>query len=155
MSGEDLRTATELEVVPGEGYGGDVSPADAWAILENSSNAVLVDCRTQAEWEYVGVPDVRPLGKDTVFVPWQVYPSMQGNPDFADQVKAAGGREDSPVLIICRSGARSQSAAIKLTAVGFSRAYNVAHGFEGGHDEKMHRGQKAGWKASDLPWVQK
>ena len=155
MSGEDLKTATESKVVPGEGYGGDVSPADAWAILENSPGAVLVDCRTQAEWEFVGVPDVRPLSKETIFVPWQVYPSMQANPEFTGQVKTAGGREDAPVLIICRSGSRSRNAAVKLTAEGFSRAYNVAHGFEGGHDENMHRGQKSGWKASGLPWVQK
>jgi rhodanese-related sulfurtransferase len=154
MSGEDLKTASEEKVVPGDGYGGDVSPTDAWAILEGSPDAVLVDCRTQPEWVFVGVPDTRSLGKETAFVPWQVYPAMQVNPQFTEQVRAAGANEDAPVLIICRSGARSQNAAIKLTADGFTRAYNVAHGFEGAHDENKHRGQKAGWKASDLPWVQ-
>ena len=77
MSGEDLRSATEKEVAPGEGYGGDVSPADAWSILEDSPDAVLVDCRTQPEWVFVGVPDLRPLGKETRFIPWQVFPAMQ------------------------------------------------------------------------------
>ncbi len=154
MSGEDLRSATEKAAAPGEGYGGDVSPEDAWTILKESPDAVLVDCRTQPEWVFVGVPDLRSLGKDTQFIPWQVYPAMQVNAEFVNQVKASGAKEDAPVLLICRSGSRSRSAAIKLTTAGFKRAYNVAHGFEGGHNEDKHRGRKDGWKVSGLPWIQ-
>ena len=154
MSGEHLRTATESRIAPGQGYGGDASPAETWSILEESPDAVLVDCRTRPEWVFVGIPDIKSLGKETAFVPWQVYPSMEVNPEFVDQVKAAGAREDTPVLVICRSGARSRHAAIRLTEQGFKRAYNVAHGFEGDHDEDRHRGRKSGWKAAGLPWVQ-
>ena len=154
MSGEGLKTVPERQVTPGEGYGGDVSPKDAWTILKESPEAVLVDCRTQPEWVFVGVPDLRSLSKETLFIPWQVFPAMQVNSEFADQVKASGAQEDAPVLVICRSGARSRSAAIKLTAAGFGRAYNVADGFEGGHDENRHRGQNEGWKAGGLPWMQ-
>jgi rhodanese-related sulfurtransferase len=154
MSGEDLKTDTEQRVEPGEGYGGDIAPEDAWAILQESPDAVLVDCRTQPEWVFVGVPDLRPLGKETLFIPWQVFPAMQVNSEFVDQVKAGGAELDAPVLVICRSGSRSQAAAKQLTAAGFRRAYNVAFGFEGGHDENRHRGQNNGWKASGLPWLQ-
>ncbi len=87
-------------------------------------------------------------------MPWQVFPSMQVNPEFVNQVKERGAKEEAPVLVICRSGARSQAAAKTLTAAGFDRAYNVAFGFEGAHDEHRHRGHKAGWKVSGLPWVQ-
>ena len=154
MSGGDLKTDTEQRVAPGEGYGGDVAPEAAWAILQESPDAVLVDCRTQPEWVFVGVPDLGSLSKETLFIPWQVFPAMQVNSEFVNQVKSGGAREDAPVLVICRSGARSQTAAKQLTAAGFSRAYNVAHGFEGAHDENRHRGQNHGWKASGLPWVQ-
>jgi len=154
MSGGDLKTDTEKQVAPGEGYGGDVAPEAAWVILQESPDAVLVDCRTQPEWVFVGVPDLRPLGKETLFIPWQVFPAMQVNSQFVDQVKAGGAKEDQPVLVICRSGSRSQAAAKKLTAAGFGRAYNVAFGFEGGHDENRHRGQNNGWKVSGLPWMQ-
>lgn len=154
MSGEDLKTDTEQRVAPGEGYGGDVAPEDAWAILQESPDAVLVDCRTQPEWVFVGVPDLRSLGKETLFIPWQVFPAMQVNSEFVDQVKAGGAKVDQPVLVICRSGSRSQAAAKKLTAAGFGRAFNVAFGFEGGHDENRHRGQNNGWKVSGLPWMQ-
>lgn len=154
MSGENPKTDTERRIEAGEGYGGDVVPEDAWAILQESPDAVLVDCRTQPEWVFVGVPDLRPLGKETLFIPWQVFPAMQLNSEFVNQVKAGGAREDTPVLVICRSGSRSQAAARKLTEAGFERAYNVAFGFEGGHDKNRHRGQEKGWKADGLPWVQ-
>ena len=36
----------------------------------------------------------------------------------------------------------------------WSRAYNIAQGFEGDLDEARHRGSLTGWKASGLPWRQ-
>jgi rhodanese-related sulfurtransferase len=41
-----------------------------------------------------------------------------------------------------------------MTQAGFTRAYNVAGGFEGDLDEERHRGQRNGWKALGLPWRQ-
>lgn len=154
VSEEDSRSTGQGDIAPGEGYGGDVLPRDAWELLEESPDAVLVDCRTQPEWLFVGVPDLRPLGKETLFIPWQVFPAMQVNPQFVNQVRAAGAREDAPVLVICRSGNRSRLAAIALAEAGFERAYNVAEGFEGDRDEDRHRGRKGGWKVAGLPWVQ-
>ena len=49
---------------------------------------------------------------------------------------------------------RSRSAAMALTASGFSKAFNVSDGFEGAVDERQHRGRKEGWKAAGLPWIQ-
>jgi rhodanese-related sulfurtransferase len=115
---------------------------------------VLVDVRTQPEWVFVGVPDLNPLGKRAVFIPWQVYPAMQVNGEFAKQVQAAGAKPDAPVLFLCRSGSRSKAAAIAVTRTGYTRAYNIAGGFEGPPDAKKHRGAKEGWKADDLPWIQ-
>lgn len=67
------------------GYAGDVSVTDAYAILEEDKSAVLVDVRTKAEWTYVGAPDLSSIGKETIFVEWQQFPSMQIAPDFADE----------------------------------------------------------------------
>jgi len=58
------------------------------------------------------------------------------------------------LLFLCRSGVRSRAAAIAMTAAGYSRAYNIAQGFEGDPDAERHRGNKNGWKASGLPWKQ-
>lgn len=136
------------------GYAGDVSPKEAWDILAKEPDAVLVDCRTDAEWNFVGLPDLSPLSKQTVLIPWQLFPSMSANPRFVEQLSAEGAKPDAPVLFLCRSGARSRSAAIAGTAAGFRKAYNVSDGFEGPHDGDKHRGKVAGWKADGLPWRQ-
>ena len=65
-----------------DGYAGDVSVIDAYSILEKDQSAVLVDVRTKAEWTYVGAPDLSGLGKETIFVEWQEFPSMKVAPDF-------------------------------------------------------------------------
>ena len=135
-------------------YAGDLTPKEAWERLASDSKAMLVDCRTLPEWMFVGVPDLRPLDKKPIFAAWQIFPAMQPNPAFAEQVKAGGAKEDTPLLFICRSGNRSKAAAMALTALGFSQCYNVSEGFEGGSDEHGHRGAKGGWKVAGLPWTQ-
>jgi rhodanese-related sulfurtransferase len=135
-------------------YAGDISPAEAWTLLEKEPEAVLIDVRTRPEWNYVGVPDLGPLGKETVLLSWQVFPEMMVNPDFVPQLSRAVPGRDQALVFLCRSGARSRAAAQAMTAAGYKRCYNVAHGFEGGADEQHHRGRVAGWKADGLPWVQ-
>lgn len=137
-----------------EGYAGDVTPEQAWRALKENDEAVLVDVRTQPEWAFVGVPDLREAGKQPLLVQWQVYPSMQKNAQFADELRGAGIKEGQPVYFLCRSGGRSKAAAIAMTAEGFEACYNVAGGFEGDLDSKKHRGTQGGWKAEGLPWLQ-
>ncbi|MBI2236327.1 MAG: rhodanese-like domain-containing protein [Magnetospirillum sp.] len=116
--------------------------------------AKLVDVRTQAEWAYVGVPDLSALGKQPLLVSWQVFPTMVRNDAFAEQLRTLGIEPDDTLLFLCRSGVRSKAAAEYLTRLGYSACWNVADGFEGPHDDARHRGGKAGWKAANLPWVQ-
>ncbi len=137
-----------------QGYAGDIDSRRAWELLQSDPNAVLIDVRTQPECRYVGAPDLRPLGKAPLFVEWQSYPDLAVNPDFAAQVENNGARKDATLLLLCRSGARSRSAAILLTRLGFARCYNVADGFEGPKDGEGHRGRTVGWKAAGLPWQQ-
>jgi rhodanese-related sulfurtransferase len=135
-------------------YAGDLSPEEAWQILFDDPRAVLVDVRTPPEWAFVGVPDLRLLGKEPLFVPWQLYPSMELNRTFAEHITDAAVPTDAPVLFLCRSGARSRAAAIAMTGQGYGACYNIAGGFEGDKDEKNHRGTVSGWKVSGLPWAQ-
>jgi rhodanese-related sulfurtransferase len=135
-------------------YAGDMLSPGAWKCLAEDPTAVLIDVRTQAEWVYVGVPDLAPLGKTAVFAEWQRFPEMDRNPAFAQQVAAAGITSDQTVLLICRSSARSAHAAAQLTTLGYARCFNVVDGFEGGLDQSSHRGRLGGWKAADLPWKQ-
>lgn len=135
-------------------YAGDILSADAWTILEQDRSSVLIDVRTTAEWAYVGMPDLTALGKRPVLVEWLTFPSMQVNPGFATEIQAAGITPVSKLLFLCRSGARSRSAAVTMTAMGFSGCYNIADGFEGDPDGSRHRGNLSGWKVAGLPWVQ-
>ncbi len=137
------------------GYAGDLSAAEAWALLRSNPAAQLVDVRTTAEWSFVGLPDLAGVGRQVHCVEWQSFPSMAQNPAFVAQAGAAvGGRQDAPVLLLCRSGGRSRSAAMAMTAAGYKQAYNVAGGFEGDLDRTSHRGGSNGWKAAGLPWKQ-
>ena len=131
-------------------YRGDLAPKDALERLQKNPSAVLIDVRSQPEWTFVGVPQVDRLMR----VSWQVYPHMEVNGKFADEVKAMGLGDDAEIFFICRSGARSASAANALTNAGFNNCWNVAQGFEGDKDSSGHRAQTNGWKAAGLPWVE-
>ncbi|AKU16622.1 rhodanese-like domain-containing protein [Luteipulveratus mongoliensis] len=134
-------------------YAGDVSPQQAFEALREDPSARLVDVRTQAEWAYVGVPDLTSVGQQVVYAEWQTYPEGARNEAFLDQLREAGVG-DGPTYFLCRSGVRSIAAAEAATAAGSTQAYNVLEGFEGGVDEQGHR-SVAGWKVAGLPWVQK
>ena len=139
-------------------YAGDLALRAAWDLLAHETAAQLVDVRTVAEWNFVGLPDLSSLAREPHRIEWQSYPSMQINPNFvadaAEQLQAAGAGPDTPVLFLCRSGARSRAAAVAMTRAGFHKAFNIAGGFEGDIDGEGHRGKINGWKATGLPWRQ-
>ncbi|HKV18674.1 MAG TPA: rhodanese-like domain-containing protein [Mycobacterium sp.] len=135
------------------GYAGDITPEEAWKILNDDPQAVLVDCRTDAEWRFVGVPDLTELGREVVYIEWNRTDGSR-NDGFVDDLVAAGVEPgDRPVVFLCRSGNRSIGAAEAATAAGIAPSYNVLDGFEGDLDDDKHRG-RTGWKAVGLPWKQ-
>ena len=133
----------------------DVSPSEAWTALRTDPDAVLVDVRTEAEWNFVGIPELGEAGKQAVLIPWQVFPSMQVNGHFTEHLRKAGISPENKVYYLCRSGARSLAAGQAAQLAGFPHAFNVADGFEGPVDAEGHRGVVAGWKAEGLPWRQR
>ncbi|MCQ0989436.1 rhodanese-like domain-containing protein [Jiella marina] len=141
------------------GYRGDVTVGECWSALSEDPSAVLVDVRTAAEWTYVGIPDLSRLRQNPLLIEWQSFPSMEVDPDFAARVvvavKERGGDQTTPIYFLCRSGVRSIASAKAATSAGFENCFNVIDGFEGPPDEDGHRGRKAGWKAEDLPWLQR
>lgn len=133
-------------------YAGDITPEEAWTLLSDAPDAVLVDCRTDAEWRFVGVPDLSPLQRDVVFIEWNRSDGTH-NESFVEDLKSAGITGERPVVFLCRSGNRSIGAAEAATAAGIGPSYNVLDGFEGDLDANRHRGA-TGWKAVGLPWRQ-
>ena len=128
-------------------YEGALLPTEALTFLQENSDARLVDVRSKAEWSWVGrIPGA-------VEIEWLVFPSMQANPDFLEHLSLKVPKE-SPVMFICRSGVRSNQAAIAALESGYVNCFNVLEGFEGDKDSNGHRGVQGGWKAAGLPWVQ-
>lgn len=127
----------------------DITPRDAYVFLKEQAEAVLVDCRTEIEFMYVG----HPVGAE--HVAWQEGPDWAIDPEFSDKVKRlVKGDLKRPVLLICRSGQRSVYAAEALEDAGFSKVINVLEGFEGPLNERFHRGTLGGWRYYGLPWQQ-
>jgi rhodanese-related sulfurtransferase len=126
-------------------YAGAVTPEEAWR-LHSAGAATIVDVRTRPEWEFVGHVEGAPL------IEWRAYGAGSPNPQFLETLAAEFDRE-RPLLFLCRSAARSHSAAEVATRAGFKNAFNILEGFEGGLDAEGHRGS-TGWRAAGLPWQQ-
>jgi len=127
-------------------YSGNVTPAEAWELIAEQAS-VLVDVRTAEERKFVGyVPG-------TLSIPWQTGTSMQTNPRFLRELESKVAK-DTPLLLLCRSGARSIAAARAATKAGFKHVFNVIEGFEGELDASRQRGHREGWRFRGLPWVQ-
>ncbi len=150
-------------MVSSEGSGAesvpDVSVKDTWEQLERVKDSVLIDVRTQAEWAFVGVPDLSKLDKRVLTIEWQRFPDSQVDARFVEKTEDAlsqlgATKKDTALFFICRSGARSRAAAEAMVAAGYVSCINVAEGFEGPLNADRHRGSTAGWKASGLPWAQ-
>ena len=128
-------------------YAGAVTPEEAWALLQAAPNAHLVDVRTNAERDWVGgVPGA-------IGIEWNQYPGGTRNPAFLDTLRSHVAA-DAPLLLLCRSGVRSDAAARAATEAGYQCCLNILGGFEGDKDSEGHRGQVNGWKVAGMPWVQ-
>ena len=112
-------------------YAGDLSPNEAWELLKNDSNCQLVDCRTTAEWNFVGVPDLTQIEKKALFIEWQSLPHMEKNNSFLQEINDSLTSKDTKIILLCRSGARSRSAAEFLTNHGYKNCFNLSEGFIG------------------------
>jgi len=132
-----------------------ISPKQAWQLLQEKPQAVMIDVRSSMEYLFVGHP------KGAVSIPWIDEPDWTKNPHFVKQVRQLmlGGASCTeagcaPILLVCRSGKRSLEAGQALAAEGFGEVYNVEGGFEGPLDEDHHRSTIAGWRHEGLPWEQ-
>ena len=134
------------------GYRGELTPLQAFDLLKSDREALLVDVRTDQEWQQIGVPDLSSINKGVWRNSWQVAPHMQFNEQFVTEILDRQIAVKTPILFLCRSGVRSASAATALTELGYIKCYNITDGFEGPANPQGHRGQVAGWQASGLPW---
>ena len=134
-------------------YKRDLLPKMALERLSDNPSALFVDVRSKAEHKYVGYPE------NSILIPWIDEPSWEPNPDvFYDAVVDAlfnhNDKLESEVILICRSGFRSNEALKCLQSKGFNNVAHVTSGFEGDLDENDHRGNLNGWRHDGMPWTQ-
>jgi rhodanese-related sulfurtransferase len=143
-----------------------LSAKEAAAMKESlGAKALMIDVRTPAELEYVGMADSVdkniPYMMDD-YTEWDDKKSrymMAPNSGFlstmSDSVKNLNLSKDDVVIVICRSGDRSSQAANLLTNAGYTKVYSVVDGFEGDMaKDGINKGRRAvnGWKNAGLPW---
>ena len=134
-------------------YKRNLLPKMAVDRLNENPEAVLIDVRTSAEHKYVGFPE------NSILIPWFDEPDLNSDPSaFCEVVNNhLSDRSDilgTELILICRSGFRSNEALKCLQSNGFTCVSHVASGFEGDLDENDHRGNLNGWRNDGMPWSQ-
>lgn len=122
-----------------------IRPFEAFKILQQDKNSVLIDVRTKQELDSVGLVDFASFAEleNCLMIPWRLLPKMDYNPafekDFLEQLKQVGADEKTKLFFICKVGGRSFEAASFATNLGFENCFNIEGGFED-------------WRCQDLPW---
>jgi len=117
---------------------------DIKSYLMAEPNSVLLDVRTNGEWETIGKPEGEKIGLKTYFLSIQFGKERIFNENFVQEFKNLAINQDRNILIICRSGARSQFAAELLNKKENYTCINISDGFEGNQEN-------IGWNNCDLP----
>ena len=110
--------------------------------IKNNPKTVLLDVRTEEEWDIDGKPDGEKMGLKTHFLTIQ-FADKTFNENFIEDFKKLNIQKDNEILTICMGGVRSQAAAELLTKENY-KCVNVSDGFLGNPEN-------LGWKNSDLP----
>ena len=98
--------------------------------LKSDSKKILLDVRTQDEWDSYGKPDGEKLGLKTYFLTIK-------DENFLKEFKDLLISKEYEILTMCMVGQRSQFVAQLLEKDDY-RCVNISDGFDG-------------WKLSELP----
>ena len=141
-----------------------ISVIDTLKALQTNPQSILVDVRTQEEFDFVGIVDSSKINASVLFLPWRNYPDMAIDGAFTEKLSAfvvkifpdLNPNKLNPnkidLFFLCRSGVRSLEAAISASKLGYN-CHNIVGGFEGSKDSFGNKID--GWKANNLPWITK
>jgi phage shock protein E len=90
-----------------------ITPADAKKILDKSDNTILLDVRTQEEYDAEHIPN-------SILLPYDEIPQL------AEQKLQD---KNIPIIVYCRTGRRSELAAKSLLDLGYKDVSDLG-GFE-------------------------
>ena len=136
----------------------NINSKEAYDLLREDKNSVLIDVRTKKEHLAVGVPDLREIGKETCLIEWKNSILPWSRKSFLNDFnKNLALDQEGKYIFICRSGIRSNFAALTVEESFISgnynsKCYNVADGFEGHEQLSGDSQNQTGWKNLGLPW---
>ena len=107
--------------------------------LTKNPDSVLLDVRTQQEWDAIGRPDGEKIGLKTYFLEIRRDAFF----DFVKEFKNLNINQNKEILVICASGERSQISAELLSRENY-KTINISDGFMGSQEG-------VGWQKSGLP----
>ena len=110
--------------------------------LKDNPKSVLLDVRTEEEWNSDGKPNGEKISLKTYFLTIQ-FSDKTFNQNFIEDFKKLNIEKDHEILAMCMGGIRSQAAAELLTKEGY-KCVNISDGFLG-------NSENLGWKKSGLP----
>ena len=110
--------------------------------IKNNPKSVLLDVRTEEEWNADGKPDGEKISLKTHFLTIQLADGSF-NENFIEDFKKLNIEKGCEVLTMCMGGVRSQMAAELLAKENYN-CLNVSDGFLG-------NSENAGWKKFGLP----
>ena len=110
--------------------------------VKDNPKTVLLDVRTEEEWNSDGKPDGEKILLKTHFLTIQ-FADKTFNQNFIEDFKKLNIEKDYEILTMCMGGVRSQSTAELLTKEGYN-CINISDGFLG-------NAENLGWKKSGLP----
>ena len=110
--------------------------------VKDNPKSVLLDVRTEEEWNIDGKPDGEKILLKTHFLTIQ-FADKTFNQNFIEDFKKLNIDKDHEILTMCMGGVRSQSTAELLTKEGYN-CVNISDGFLG-------NSENLGWKKSGLP----
>jgi len=107
--------------------------------LVKNPNCVLLDVRTKEEWKTVGIPAGEKISLKTYFL--EIKRDAVFN--FVKEFKNLNINQDKEILVLCKSGERSQICAELLNIENY-KTINISDGFEGSSEG-------VGWVKNKLP----
>ena len=110
--------------------------------IKNNPKSVLLDVRTEEEWNTDGKPDGEKMGLKTYFLSIQ-FADKSFNQNFIEDFKKLNIQKDNEILTMCMGGVRSQAAAEIIKKKNY-KSSNISDGF-------LCNSENMGWKNSDLP----
>ncbi|VAW52994.1 Rhodanese-related sulfurtransferase [hydrothermal vent metagenome] len=131
-----------------------VTAVSALEICRQDPRTLLIDVRSSMEFLFVGHPT------GAIHIPWIDEPEWVINKNFVTEIRklALGGlkedADDVSIILICRSGNRSEEAGKLLVESGIKNVCHIDEGFEGKLDDGHHRSSVGGWRFHGLPWEQ-